>query len=186
MIKATQTFRYLLVNTRRIARQVFSSRDALSLILIAGLPFVMASSFSINHAFLQNRAFAYAASSASDMSSPEMERMTRQFAAQVKGNPDMLLKLKGAHIDIMFSTPGLLRAEGDMQFRQYRTSHCVLDMYIAQDGTGDVLHYETRARAKRETPLSAVEARDCVRSVFNGHDGDAPSVFALSFSRTMR
>lgn len=179
MIKTSQiTFRYLLVNTRRKARQVFSSRDALSLILIAGLPFVMASSFSINKNVLHNRAFAYAASSSADMSGHEVDRLTRQLAAQVKGNPETLLKLKGAQVELIFSTPGLARHEGDMELRQYRTHDCVLDLYIAQNGRGAVVHYETRARTKQGSDMNAVESRECVRGVFNGHDGDKPVLFA--------
>lgn len=179
MIKASQnTLRYLLVNTRRKARQVFSSRDALSLILIAGLPFVMVSSLSINNNLWHNRAFAYATATSADMSVQDADRLTKQVAAQVKGNPDALLKLKGAQVELIFSTPGLSRHEGDMEFRQYRTADCVLDLYIAQNGTGDVMHYETRARREGGAAMSATATRDCVRSVFNGHDGEQHFLFA--------
>lgn len=187
MIKASQNiFRFLLVNTRRKARQVFSSRDALSLILVAGLPFVMVSSFSINHNVLKNRAFAYTVASQADLSVEEVDRLTRQYAAQVKGNPAALLKLTGAQVEMMFSTPGLHRREGDMEFRQYRTPECVLDLYIAQNGRGDVMHYETRARARQDVEMNNAESRDCVRAVFNGHDGDDNALVAVSVLQTIR
>ncbi len=174
--------RYLLVHTRRKGRLAFSSRDALSLVLIAGLPFVMVSSLSINKNIHQNAAYAYASSQNADISISDAERMSRQVAAQVKGNPAALLKLKGAQISLLFSKPGLQRHEGDMNVWQYRTDSCVLDVYVADSGRGNVVHYETRARVKAsrsdDDALDMTAARDCVRSVFMGHDGEKPLVFA--------
>ena len=174
--------RYLLVHTRRKGRLAFSSREALSLVLIAGLPFVMVSSFSINKNIQQNAAYAYASSQNADISIGDAERLSRQMVAQVKGNPAALLKLKGAQINFLFSTPGLQRHEGEMNVWQYRTDSCVLDLYVADGGRGNVVHYETRARVKAshsdEGDMDVAAARDCVRSVLMGHDGEKPMIFA--------
>lgn len=174
--------RYLIVHTRRKGRLAFSSREALSLILIAGLPFVMVSSLSINKNLHQNAAYAYASLPHAELSASDAERLNRQVVAQVKGNPDALLKLKGAQISMLFSTPGLQRHEGAMNVWQYRTDSCVLDLYVADGGHGRVVHYETRARVKAsqsdEDALDMTAARDCVRAMFMGHDGEKPLVFA--------
>lgn len=174
--------RYLAVRTRREGRLAFSSREALSLVLVAGLPFVMVSSLSINKNFHQNAAYAYASAQGSDVPAGDAGRLIRQAAAQVKGDPDALLRLTGAQIGLLFSTPGLLRHEGVMNVWQYRTDDCVLDIYVADSGRGKVVHYETRARVKAshtgETVLDVVAVRDCVRSVFMGHDGEKPLLFA--------
>lgn len=174
--------RYLIVHTRRKGRLAFSSREALSLVLIVGLPFVMVSSLSINKNLHQNAAYAYASSQDADISVSDAERMGRQLAAQVKGNPAALLKLKGAQISMIFNKPGLQRHEGTMNVWQYRTNSCVLDLYVADGGRGPVVHYETRARVKAsrsdDDAMDNTAARDCVRSVFLGHDGEATMVFA--------
>lgn len=165
--------RYLMVHTRRKGRLAFSSRDALSLILMVGLPFVMVSSLSINKALHKNMAFAYAASSEAVNAD-----VVRVVAAQVKGNPDALLKIGGPQAFVLFDEPGLKRAEGDMAIWQYRTADCVLDLYIADKGEGAVTHYEARPRSADATAFDDAQSRDCVRSVFNGHDGVKPLVFA--------
>lgn len=174
--------RYLIVHARRKGRLAFSSREALSLVLIAGLPFVMVSSLSINKNLHQNAAYAYASSQNADISVNDAERMSRQVAAQVKGNPEALLKLKGAQVTLLFSTPGLQRHEGTMNVWQYRTDSCVLDLYVADGGHGAVVHYETRARVKASFSdaggMNETAARDCVRSVFMGHDGEKHLIFA--------
>lgn len=179
MIKTSENLiRYLMVHTRRKGRLAFSSRDALSLILIAGLPFVMVNSISINKTLHQNRAYAYASSPLAEIPANDAGRLSRQFAAQVKGSPASLLKLKGAQIGMIFSAPGLQRHEGDMDVWQYRTDDCVLDLYIADNGRGQVVHYETRTRASGVGNMDAAAVRDCVRAVLNGHDGQKSLVFA--------
>lgn len=185
MMKISENLlRYLMVHTRRKGRLVFSSRDALSLILIAGLPFVMVSSISMNKSIHRNAAHAYVATqSSTDLSAADADRVGRQVAAQVKGNPEALLRMSGPLVTLMFSTPGLQRAEGDMGVWQYRTHDCVLDLYIADQGKGNVVHYETRARVKASglsdaMAMGGADSRECVKSVFNGHDGITPMVFA--------
>jgi len=176
------TLRYLIVHARRKGRLAFSSRDALSLILIAGLPFVMVSSFSINKSIHHNIAYAYATARAVPSVPPAgIERLGRQIAAQVKGNPEAFLKLSGPQVAMIFNKPGLQRADGDVGVWQYRTHDCVLDLYIADGGKGPVMHYETRSRIKASVDDSAMDQtapRECVKSVFNGHDGITPMVFA--------
>jgi len=181
MIKNSEhILRYLMVHARRKGRLAFSSRDALSLIFLAGLPFVMVSSISINKSLNRNVAYAYAAQPAAGVPVAEAERMGRQIAAQVKGDPEKLLKLNGAQVVLIFSKPGLSRAEGDMGVWQYRTHDCVLDLYVADNGQGSVVHYETRARVKSSDAQVAdtMDGRACVKSVFNGHDGLKPMLFA--------
>ena len=177
MMNISQNFlRYLMVHTKRKGRLAFSSRDALSLILMVGLPFVMVSSLSINKALQKNMAFAYASSSFAPINSD----VVRVVAAQIKGNPDTLLKIVGPQAVMIFDEPGLKRAEGDMAIWQYRTADCVLDLYIANKGEGAVTHYEARPRRKSAdaTAFDDAQSRDCVRSVFGGHDGDKPLIFA--------
>ena len=163
--------RYLMVHTRRKGRLAFSSRDALCLILIAGLPFVMVSSFAINKSVNRNAAYAYSSSQAS------AQVVT---AGQIRNNPEVLLKMNGMQVAAIFSTPGLQRAEGDMGIWQYRTHSCVMDLYIADSGA--VTHYEMRTRVKvsagQDDAFDQAARRDCVKSVFNGHDGLTPMVFA--------
>lgn len=182
MMKISATLRYLIVHARRKGRLAFSSRDALSLILIAGLPFVMVSSFSINKSINHNVAYAYATAQAAPSLPPaEAERLGRHIAAQVKGNPEAFLKLSGPQVAMIFNKPGLQRTEGDMGVWQYRTHDCVLDLYIADKGNGPVTHYETRSRSKASRGDSAMDQtanRECVKSVFNGHDGLVPMQFA--------
>ena len=185
MMKISENLlRYLMVHTRRKSRLAFSSRDALSLILIAGLPFVMVSSISMNKSVHRNVAYAYASTQPSTGLLPaDAERVGRQAASQVSVNPAALLKMNGPLIALMFSKPGLQRAEGDMGVWQYRTHDCVLDLYIADQGKGDVVHYETRARVKasdasNDAAMDGSDSRACVKSVFNGHDGITPMVFA--------
>ena len=180
MMKISENLlRYLMVHTRRTSRLAFSSRDALSLILIAGLPFVMVSSISINKSLHQNMAYAYGGSSAVQVSADA----SRVVAAQVKGNPEALLKITGVQAGMIFDEPGLKRTEGDMAIWQYRTNDCVLDLYIADTGEGAVTHYEARPRLKASTARSAqafdaAQSRECVKSVFAGHDGVVPLQFA--------
>lgn len=175
--------RYMIVHTRRKGRLAFSSRDALSLILIAGLPFVMVSSISINKAIHKNNAYAYASTSPSAAASYDMDRTGRQVAAQVKGNPDTLLHINGPQVTMIFDRPGLMRAEGDMSIWQYRTVSCVLDVYVADKGAGPVVHYEARSRVKASgapapEAFDDSQSRECVKSVFSGHDGVKPMIFA--------
>ncbi len=182
MMKISATLRYLIVHARRKGRLAFSSRDALSLILIAGLPFVMVSSFSINKSVNRNVAYAYAtARTVPSVPPAEAERLGRHIAAQVKGNPAAFLKLSGPQVAMIFNKPGLQRTEGDMGVWQYRTHDCVLDLYIADKGNGSVTHYETRSRSKAsggDNAMDQATRRECVKSVFNGHDGLVPMQFA--------
>ncbi len=184
MLKISENIiRYLMVHTRRKGRLAFSSRDALSLILIAGLPFVMVSSFSINKSVNQNAAYAYSSSQPA-AHVQDGDRMVRHVAAQIKSNPEALLKMNGKQVAVIFSTPGLQRIEGDMDLWQYRTPSCVMDLYIADNGKGAVAHYEMRSRAKvgaksdRDDFFDQAARRDCIKSVLNGHDGITPMIFA--------
>lgn len=187
MIKSSEhILRFLMVHARRKGRLAFSSRDALSLIFLAGLPFVMVSSLSINKVINRNVAYAYSVTESSTGAiSVEGERLERQFAAQLKGNSDALLRMNGRQVALILNKPGLQRAEGDIGVWQYRTHACVLDLYIADQGAGDVVHYEMRPRIKVTTSvqdntavMDASSRRDCMKSVFNGHDGLAPMIFA--------
>lgn len=186
MMKISENIlRYLMVHTRRKGRLAFSSRDALSLILIAGLPFVMVSSLSINKSVNQNAAYAYSSAQAPTQALPaEADRLSRHFIALIRSNPEALLKMNGPHVMAIFSTPGLQRTEGDMGIWQYRTHSCVMDLYIADSGAGVVTHYEMRTRVKagagslQDDALDQATRRDCVKSVFNGHDGVTPMIFA--------
>lgn len=168
--------RYVIVNARRKGRLTFSSRDALSLIFLAGLPFVMISSLSINRAVHHNQAYAAVMQTAPGQS--ETDRGTRALAAQLKSNPEVFLRLNGLQLGQMLSTPGLQRADGDMAVWQYRNHECVVDLFIADLGQGRVLHYEMRDRGKKpgasaaEAPgYTTVQQRACLKSIIAGHDG---------------
>ena len=133
----------------------------------------MVSSFAINKSVNRNAAYAYSSSQAS------AHVVT---AVQIRNNPEVLLKMNGMQVAAIFSTPGLQRAEGDMGIWQYRTDSCVMDLYIADSGTGTVTHYEMRTRVKvsagQDDTFNQAARRDCVKSVFNGHDGITPMIFA--------
>lgn len=174
MMKFTShTIRYVIVNARRKGRLTFSSRDALSLIFLAGLPFVMISSLSINNAMYNNQAYAAISQTASSQS--ESDRMIRSLSAQLKSNPEMFLRMTGLQLGQVLSTPGLQRADGDMAVWQYRNHECVVDLFIADQGQGSVLHFEMRSRVKNPAQgiigFSAVQQRACLKSIIAGHDG---------------
>ncbi|MFN3828008.1 MAG: hypothetical protein ACK4NR_10345 [Micavibrio sp.] len=177
MTKLFQSIRYFKVQTRRKGRLAFSSRDAVSLVLLAGLPFVMVSSLSINQSLHRNMAYAYVAQDSSGDMSADNARVLRHVAAQIKGDPDTFLKIKGSQLLAMFNQPGLERHEGNMAVWQYRSAECVIDLYVAEQGQGNVTYYDMRARVKAGTLLDDTAAFDlpqkraCVQSVLNGHDG---------------
>lgn len=167
-------FRYLTVLARGKGQRAFSSRQVLSFVLIVGVPLVLIGSLSINKTFHHNVAYAYAAL----QSAPPSDRARREMAARVKNDPEALLKLTGVEVVSIFSAAGLQRVEGDTSIWQYRTRDCVLDLYIADTGKGDVVHYETRARDKASESLDSIGSHECVASIFNGHDGVTPMTFA--------
>lgn len=167
-------FRYVTMLARGKGQTAFSSRRVLSFVLIVGVPLVLVGSMSINKSFHHNVAYAYAALQAD----PESHGVMRALAAQVKNDPDALLTLKGSEVALIFNEPGLQRVEGDTGIWQYRTRDCVLDLYIADTGKGDVMHYETRGRDKASEGFDSMASHECVASIFNGHDGVTPMTFA--------
>ncbi|QQG37085.1 MAG: hypothetical protein HYS17_04785 [Micavibrio aeruginosavorus] len=168
--------RYVSVTARRKGRLTFSSRDALSLIVLAGLPFVMISSLSINRAMHHNE--AYASVMQEGMQQNESERSIRALASQLKSDPAFFLRMNGGQLGDVLSAPGLQRADGDMAVWQYRNHECVIDLFIADQGRGGVIHYEMRDRAKKPVRgagepegFTTVRQRACLKSIIAGHDG---------------
>lgn len=176
-------FRYLTIHARRKGRLAFSSREALSLVFLAGLPFVMMGSISINKTVNSNMAYAYVAEdSGRALTNAESDRLGRQIAMQVRAEPDTLLRLKKKEVSLILDRPGLERAEGSMGVLQYRTDSCVLDLYIGDEA---VTHYEMRTRGKVTDmrahgagEMSPQQKKDCIRNILAGHDGIKTLVFA--------
>lgn len=176
-------FRYLTIHARRKGRLAFSSREALSLVFLAGLPFVMMGSISINKTVNSNMAYAYVAEdSGRALTETESGRLSRQIAMQVRAEPDTLLRLGKKEVSLILDRPGLERSEGNMGVLQYRTDSCVLDLYIGDEA---VTHYEMRARGKVTDmrahgagEMSPQEKKDCIRNILAGHDGLKSLVFA--------
>lgn len=177
MMKFTKhLLRYVSVTARRTGRLTLSSRDALSLVFLAGLPFVMVSSLSINRAMHHNE--AYASVMQEGMQQNESERSIRALASQLKSDPAFFLRMNGGQLGHVLSVPGLQRTDGDMAVWQYRSHDCVIDLFLADQGQGAIVHYEMRNRLKdsgRDVNLSGgftdAQQRACLKSIISGHDG---------------
>lgn len=107
---------------------------------------------------------------------PQAERARRAKSLRVAllRAPERIGELSMQDILILFSEPALVRTEGDARHWQYRSSRCLLDIFVASAPDAEqtpVLHYEFRPR--RTASLTAAgpemvdmpDQRACIESL---------------------
>lgn len=90
----------------------------------------------------------------------ESEERVR-LAGFVQSNPDNLLKMTGGDVLKLFSSPQLSWHEAPTVFWQYKTDHCILDIYMASMSEevehAPVVHYEQRSRIQGVSSLACAQ-----------------------------
>ena len=173
---------------RRAGRRCASSREALSLMLLAGLPFVFAGSLFVNHTIAgPNPAYAYdarvAAMRPEDVipGSADALRYVSYLKGRVVADPQRLQRLGAREVLMLLNRPGLIRTESDMAVWQYRNGQCVLDVYVTQpqgaESRARIIHHEIRARITNTggavRPMNTAGEKSCLKSLLKRHDGPA-------------
>ena len=119
-------------------------------VLVAVLPFFLASEYSPFPGGLSNKAMAaYDASDRTQilrgMDDAERARHGRTIRDLLAKNPDSFLEMVADDIELALSIPSLKRTDGPMQIWQYRNGVCVLDVFMREN---NVVHYEIRSPGK--------------------------------------
>lgn len=73
----------------------------------------------------------------------------RQMRSLLKGSTDAINHLQKGEVYLLFSRPELARYDGSVSSWQYRSEHCVVDIFFAKDEASKidrVVHYEIRQR----------------------------------------
>ena len=135
-----------------IRRQSGQSRLAIlsATVLVAVLPFFLASAYSPFPGGLSNKAMAaYDASDRTQilrgMGNFERTRYGRTVRDLLAKNSDAFLEMVGGDLELALSMPSLKRTDGPMQIWQYRSGVCVLDVFLQEN---NVVHYEMRSPGK--------------------------------------
>lgn len=92
----------------------------------------------------------------------------------VSEEPSALKKLIGLDAFLLFGRPAFSRQDKSIIIWQYKTSVCVLDLYMDTTTAeqhdpmaAPLVHYDTRERAQSKTPSSETIERSCLRSLLN-------------------
>ena len=146
----------------------------LSFVVLAGLFIcVMALQYTQSNVF-SNSAVASAGNMAGQVLVKQQDymQMRRRFAQSLLHSPDELTNMTGGEIRTVMKEPELVRQDGATTVWQYRSDHCVLDIFFTPKRDQQALfspaqHFEIRARevdgsdeAVHETCLSELIDKD--------------------------
>lgn len=97
------------------------------------------------------------------LSRADMMRYAYRLQAALADNPELFVQLDERKVRLVLADPELLRKDGPTQSWQYRTSSCVLDVFITE-GAERIAHYEFRSTDALEE--AAPQSWQCLQSLY--------------------
>ena len=121
------------------------------------------------------------------MTPGELDRESRMVRDVMRQDTGSLMDMMDVDLRLALGDPGLRRQEGDVQVWQYRSSQCILDVYLTDPAAvqgalnpnyAHVVHYDVRSRVKAAlVPVSVAQdipadEGQCLQSLMDVHRGN--------------